>query len=194
MVLGLGFKATKHALTTSLVITNIVIRTSYSMSQVLPIRRSRDLLPFKARVTIYKAYIRPLMEYASPIWSGASRTALGLLSRLQQMALRLFSINDPINAGIYPWEHRRDVATLSTFYRHFFFKPSLQLGTILLPELPTTRTKSLSTTAHPYCVISPMSRGHLHQSLYIPRAGWLWNSLSVQIFPEVTNIGTFKGT
>ena len=62
--------------------------------------RSRDplpCLPFKARVTIYKAYIRPLMVYACPIWVGAGTTALGLLDRLQRKALRLLRIDDPIS-------------------------------------------------------------------------------------------------
>ena len=38
--------------------------------------RSRNLLPHQACITIYKAYIRPLMEYASAIWNGAGTTSL----------------------------------------------------------------------------------------------------------------------
>ena len=55
--------------------------------------RSRNFLPHQARITIYKAYIRPLMEYASPIWNGAVTTSSNLLDRLQKKALRLLKID-----------------------------------------------------------------------------------------------------
>ena len=44
------------------------------------------LLPHEAPITIYKTYIRPLMEYASPIWIGAGTTSLKLLYRLHKVA------------------------------------------------------------------------------------------------------------
>ena len=58
--------------------------------------RSRNLLPHQAPITIYKAYIRPLMEYASPIWNGAGITSLKLLDRPQKKALRLLKIDEPL--------------------------------------------------------------------------------------------------
>ena len=144
--------------------------------------RSRDLLPFTAKITIYKAYIRPLMEYASPIWSGAGSTALGLLSRLQRKALRILGIHDPIKAGIYPLEHRKDVATLCTFYRHFFFKPSIELGAILPPLLSYTRTTRSSSASHLYCVTIPIDlvliyiNHHTYQEF--PGCGMLFQFIS----------------
>ena len=56
--------------------------------------RSRNLLPHQARINIYKAYIRPLIEYASLIWNGAGTTSLKLLYRLQEKALRLLKIDE----------------------------------------------------------------------------------------------------
>lgn len=154
--------------------------------------RSRDLLPFKARVTIYKAYIRPLMEYACPIWAGAGSTALGLLDRLQRKALRFLRIDDPIKVGIYPLEHRRNVASLCTFYRHFFLRPSLELSGIFPPLVSNVRLTRSSATAHPYRVSVPKSNTYLHQSSYIPRTTRLWNSLPTNIFPLAPNMDRFK--
>ena len=197
--MGSQLKPTKSITLLGVVITNTLTWTPYitylakkTAKRLYILSRSRDLLPFKARVTIYKAYIRPLMEYASPIWSGAGNTALGILCRLQRKALRLLNIEDPINAGIYPLELRRDVATLCTFYRHFFFKPSLEIGTIIPPVFASSRTTRSSSTAHPYCVTIPRSRTHLHQSSYVPRACRLWNSLPAHIFPTIPNMDIFK--
>ena len=80
--------------------------------------RSRDLLPFKTRVTIYKAYIRPLMEYACPIWAGAGTTALGLLNRLQRKALYLLRIDDLIKVLIYPMSHLFAPSTDASSWNH----------------------------------------------------------------------------
>lgn len=192
-------KPTKSITLLGVVITNTLTWTPYVTSlakktarRLYILSRSRDLLPFKARVTVYKAYIRPLMEYASPIWSGAGCTALGLLDRLQRKALRLLKIHDPISVGIYPLEHRREVATLCTFYRHFFFKPSLELDAVLPPLSSSMRTTRSSANAHPFCVNIPRSRTTLHQTSYIPRACQLWNTLPAATFPQVPNMEKFK--
>ena len=54
-------------------------------------------LPHQAHIIIYKAYIRPLVEYASSIWDGAATTSLKLLERLQKKALRLLNIGTLAN-------------------------------------------------------------------------------------------------
>ena len=90
--------------------------------------RSRNFLPHQARITIYKAYIRPLVEYASPIWNGAVITSLKLLDRLQKKALRLLKIGEPLKFGIVPLSHRRNVASLCVFYHHIFLQPSTELA------------------------------------------------------------------
>ena len=105
--MGSQLKPTKSITLLGVVITNTLTWTPYitylakkTAKRLYILSRSRDLLPFKARVTIYKAYIRPLMEYASPIWEGAGNTDLGILRRLQRKALCLLNTEDPINAGI----------------------------------------------------------------------------------------------
>ena len=103
--------------------------------------RTKSLLPLNVRIIVYKSYIRPLMEYASPIWSGAGVSSLRLLDKLQRKALRLLNIDDPRGAGIQPLAHRRDVASLCVFYRHIFLKPSVELSS-LMPVAKPARLKS----------------------------------------------------
>ena len=111
-------------------ITGIAKKTAKSL---YILGRSSDLLPQQARITVYKdpKDIRPLMEYAAPIWSGAGTASLALLDRLQKRALRLLKIDDPLDAGIVPLVHRRNVASLCVFYRHMFLQPSIELSEIL---------------------------------------------------------------
>ena len=149
--------------------------------------RSRDLLPFKTRVTIYKAYIRPLMEYACPIWAGAGTTALGLLNRLQRKALYLLRIDDLIKVLIYPMSHLFAPSTDASSWNH----PSSCLE-FFPPFVFNVRPTRFSATAHPYKVTIPKSKANLHQSSYIPRTSRLWFSLTANIFPLAPNIEKFK--
>lgn len=65
--------------------TNITLSVTLSKDS----ERREDLLSFKAIVTIYKSYIRPLMEYASLICGGVGSTAPDLLDRLHQSLMPL---------------------------------------------------------------------------------------------------------
>ncbi len=61
---------------------------------------------------LYKAQVRPIMEYCSHVWGGAPVSVLGILDRLQTKAVRL--IGDPKLTGDLPGlEHRCAAAALS---------------------------------------------------------------------------------
>ena len=84
------------------------------------------------------------------------RNALRLLDRLQRKALCLLKIDDPSKVDIHPLEHRRKVASLSTFYRNSFLQPSLEL-TGILPSAVTAR-KQLSNYSRIFQNILEYSR------------------------------------
>nr|CAH7744696.1 unnamed protein product [Callosobruchus chinensis] len=68
-------------------------------------------------LTLYKAQIRPSLEYCSHIWGAASPTTLCLPDAVQRMAIRL--ISDPaLTCHLQPLSHRRAVDDLSLFYRY----------------------------------------------------------------------------
>nr|CAH7715846.1 unnamed protein product [Callosobruchus chinensis] len=71
---------------------------------------------FKARkyfspsnlLTLYKAQIRPSLEYCSHIWGAAAPTTLSILDAVQRRAIRL--IGDPaLTCHLQPLSHRRRV-------------------------------------------------------------------------------------
>nr|CAH7715011.1 unnamed protein product [Callosobruchus chinensis] len=79
---------------------------------------------FKARkyfsppnlLTLYKAQIRPSLEYCSHISGAAVPTTLSILAAVQRKAIRL--INDPtLTCHLQPLSHRRAVGDLSPFYQ-----------------------------------------------------------------------------
>ena len=132
------------------------------------------------------------MEYASPIWNGAGTTSLTLLDRLQNKALRLFKIDEPIKFGIVPLSHRRNVVSFCVFYHHIFLQPSTELADVLPSEAPSMTATRFSVSRHPHCVHIPRSKTELHLNSYTPRTSQLWNSLPASAFPASPNMTAFK--
>nr|CAH7767169.1 unnamed protein product [Callosobruchus chinensis] len=66
-------------------------------------------------LTLYKAQIRPSLEYCSHIWGAAAPTTLSILDAVQKRAVRL--IGDPaLTCHLQSLGHQRAVADLSLFY------------------------------------------------------------------------------
>ena len=93
------------------------------------------LLRFYLR--LYKSIIRPCMEYCRHVWVGAPPCYLELLSKLQKRIYRTLVIH------LLPLEtlaHRRNVASLSFFYRYYFGRYSSELAQLV--PLPYFRGRS----------------------------------------------------
>nr|CAH7750534.1 unnamed protein product [Callosobruchus chinensis] len=70
--------------------------------------RLQTILPKSQEVllTLYKAQIRPSLEYCSHIWGAAAPTTLSILDAVQKRAIRL--IGDPaLTCHLQPLSHRR---------------------------------------------------------------------------------------
>ena len=83
-------------------------------------------------VVIYKAYIRPLLEYNSHLWSGAPPTILAFVDRLQRRAIRLIG-DSRVTRELDSLEHRRNVGALALYYRYFHGRCSDEIGAIMPP-------------------------------------------------------------
>ena len=80
--------------------------------------RSVKFLSPEVALYLYKSTIRPCMEYFCHVWAGASSCYLELLDKLQKRICR--SVGRSLAASIEPLAHRRNVASLSHFYRYYF--------------------------------------------------------------------------
>nr|CAH7753253.1 unnamed protein product [Callosobruchus chinensis] len=104
--------------------------------------RSRKYFSPSNLLILYKAQIRPSLEYCSHIWGAAAPTNLSILHAVQRRAIRF--IGDPaLTCHLQPLSHRREARDLSLFYRYSngFFSYEL---TPVVPPLAMRQQASLT--------------------------------------------------
>ena len=141
--------------------------------------------------SIYKAFIRPKMEYNAHIWSGAPKTVLHILDRVQNRAIKLIGDRD-IVSSIDSLEHRRNVSCLSLFYRLFHKKCSNEIATCIPPLQNFTRNTRHASNAHQFTLKPNFGRTVKYRDSFISRTTRMWNDLPGSVFPHRYNIQTFK--
>nr|CAH7740235.1 unnamed protein product [Callosobruchus chinensis] len=118
--------------------------------------RARKYFSPSNLLTLYKAQIRPSLEYCSHIWRAAAATTLSILA-FWRRAIQL--IGDPaLTCYLQPLSHRRTVGDLSFFYRYSNRFCSSEL-TYIIPLLskPARCTRGTSSS-HPKAVVLYTSR------------------------------------
>ena len=97
------------------------------------------------------------MEYYCHVWAGAPSCYLDLLDKLQKRICRTVGLS--LAASLEPLVHRRNVPSLSLFYRYYFGKCSSELAQLVplpyssvLVPLPSTR---YSDRLHDFSVTIP---------------------------------------
>ena len=102
---------------------------------------------------LYKSTILPCMEYCCYVWAGAPSWYLKLLDKLQKRICR--TVGPSVAAYLESLAHRRNVASLSLFYRYYSGRCSSEL-TQLVP-LPFSRGRSTrySDRLHDFSVAIP---------------------------------------
>ncbi|ORD92879.1 hypothetical protein ECANGB1_2401, partial [Enterospora canceri] len=140
-------------------------------------------------LALYRGLIRPCMEYGSHVWGGSTHTAL--LNRVESKAFCLIN-SPPLTDCLDSLSHRRNVASLSIFYRYFHADCSSELANCMPPPLPRPRCTRLSTSSHPYSVHLPNARVNQYLHSFIPYTGKLWNSLPLSVFPPAYDLNSFK--
>ena len=88
--------------------------------------RSMKFLSPEVALYLYKSTIRPCMEYCCHVWVGASSCYLDLLDKLQKRICRI--AGPSLAASLEPLAHRRNVTSLSLFYRYYFGRCSSGLA------------------------------------------------------------------
>ena len=160
--------------------------TSNFMSCTL--NRKADFL-----LSIYKAYIRPILDYASPLWNLGYHGDLKLLERIQKRWTR--SVEDLEEVPYY--ERLRRLNLFS--YRGRLLRADLIMVWKILhgkcgimPDQLFSPAEYPSTRGHPYKLFVPRSRLDLRTRFFSIRTISSWNSLS----PETVTADTlekFKG-
>ncbi|XP_063843941.1 uncharacterized protein LOC135090806 [Scylla paramamosain] len=84
--------------------------------QVSALRRMAENLDSRGILTLYKAQIRPCMEYSALSWMSSAPTNLQRLDAVQRRALQLVGMDgqqqQQEQTGVTSLEHRRDMSAL----------------------------------------------------------------------------------
>lgn len=185
ILLGLQFSS---SLSWTPHVVNLASRASKKISYLF---RARRFFTPPQLLTLYKAQIRPTLEYCSHVWGGAPSSSLALLDRVQRKAVRL--IADPsLTSNLQPLAHRRAVSSLSLFYRYYHGFCSQELSTLVPPPPTFVRQSRSQTSRHPYQVSLKTCRTTAFKSSFFPRTAELWNALPCSVFPPSYNLSLFK--
>ena len=110
---------------------------------------------------------------------------------MESKAIRL--INSPsLTYCLQPLAIRRNVASLSIFYRFFHGYCSSELADCVPPPLLQPRCTRLSTHSHPYSVQLTNARVNQYLQSFFSFTGKLWNSLPFTVFPPFYDLNGFK--
>ena len=139
---------------------------------------------------LYKSTILPCMEYCCHVWASAPSCYLELLDKLQKRICR--AVGPSLAAPLEPLAHRRNVMSLSLFYRYYFSRCSSELAQLV--PLPYSRGRSTrySYRLHDFSVTIPRCYKDVYVNSFFLRTARLWNSLPMEYFPLTYDLSGSK--
>ena len=151
------------------------------------LRRNRMFLSERARFQVYVSCIRPILEYASPLFLNSPGYALKALDRIDLRAKRLFP-----SVGTDSLALRRDVAGLCLLYSIVHGNaPTLVLDSIKPIPLPVARSTRFNEATNLASLKIPRSKTKHHENSFLPYYSRIWNPLSTTTVFS-TNLQQFK--
>ena len=163
-------------------VNEIVAKTSKLINIMKGLKFTLDRLTLE---TIYISFIRPILEYGSPIWDGCTAVDEAKLENIQLNAARIVTgaMHGTSNAKLYEelgWHtlaKRRDLSKLTLMYK---------LVNKLAPEnlcsiLPTVPNTSRYTTRQHCDLPHFRARTELFDKSFFPSAVRLWNELPIDV-------------
>ena len=99
---------------------------------------SMKFLSLEAALYLYKFTIQPWMEYCCRVQGGAPNCYLEMLDKLQKQICR--TVGPLLAASVEPLAHRRNIASLSLFYRNYFGRCLSELAQLV--TFPYSRRRS----------------------------------------------------
>ena len=135
--------------------------------------RNKHFFSAKARHQLYITCIRPLMEYACPLFVSSSEYALAALDKIDARARRLFPAIPMDTLRL-----RRDVAGLSMLYSIVQGSvPSLVSQMVEIKPLHVARTTRTNEAVNLAALTVPKTRTAAHGRSFLPHYIRLWNTL-----------------
>ena len=152
--------------------------------------RIRSYLTKESILYLYKTQIRPILEYCSHLWSRSTASGSALLDRIQRRVTNL--IGPELSQKLEPLSHRRDVSSLTLFYRYHSGLCSSKLHRSVPPLKQMKRQLRSADTNHKLTLEVDRCRTAHHLNSFFPQTTKLWNSLPADIFPDSPHPTKFK--
>ena len=149
------------------------------------IRSMKFLSPVVA-LYLNKSTICPCMEYCCYLWAGAPSCYLELLDKLQKLICRT------VGPSLEPLDHRRNVASLSLFYRYYFGRCSSELAQLFPFPFSRGRSTCYSDRLHDFSATIPRCYKDVYVNSFFSRTARFWNSLPLKCFPLTYECSGFK--
>lgn len=157
-------------------------------SRLAVLWRARKYFNPNQLLVLYKAQIRPVMEYCSHIWP---QSACHILDRIQSKAVRLIG-EAALTDSLQSLGHRRRVSCLALFYKYYFGQCSAEIANIVPKPILYVRNTRKAANINPYLVQVPRCRTELYKNSFLPSTAILWNKLPPHVFPASLNLQQFK--
>ena len=140
---------------------------------------------------LYKSTICPCMEYFCHIWAGAPSSYLDLLDKLQKRICRI--VSPSLAASLEPLAHHQNVASLSLFYRYYYFgRCSSELAQLVPLPFSLGRSTRYSDRLHDFSVTNARCYKDVYVNSFFPRTAKLWISLPIECFPLTYDLSGFQ--
>lgn len=160
-------------------VRNIALRAAQRLGII------RRLSHFGHNITLnaYRAWIRPLMEYGSPVWGSAPQSYLKLLDKIQERT--------GFGMDFADLQHRRNIGALCVYRRYIVdcrYPISVNLA---VSEQPARKTRA-TISRHSLHIVCPNAHTTQFARSFIPATTRMWNTLPQSVIDKCTIPQTFK--
>lgn len=147
------------------------------------LQRNLRKAPKHVKAACYTALVRPVMEYASSVWSPNSIKSTNELEMVQRRAARHTMSDFKRTTSVTPmltelgWDtlaERRAKSKVTLLYR-------MMHNLVAVNPLEYLHHPQVMTRGHPQVFRQPYCRTKVYQMSYFPSAAVLWNSLPASI-------------
>ena len=150
--------------------------------------RSMKFVSPEVALYLYKSTICPYIEYCCHVWAAAPSCYLELLATKTNMQ----DCWSWLAASLEPLAHRRNVVSLSLFYRYYFGRCSSELAQLVPLPFSRGRSTRYSDRLHDYSVTIPSCYKDVYVNSFFPRTARLWDSLPIECFLLTYDLSAFK--
>ena len=155
-----------------------IVKTAFK--KIGALIRSMKFFSPEVALYLYKSTIRLCMEYCCQVLADAPSCYLELLDRLQKRICRIVGLS--LAASREPLAYRRNVASLSLFYRYYFGRCYSELAQLVPLPFSRGRSTRCSDRLHDFSVTIIRCKKDVYVNSFFPRTARLWNSLPLECF------------